>query len=78
MSGELGLPGDLGLPGNQGLPGKMKLSGELRLTIPNQRAPFDPHIAGQQANTWRAATDLTNRLQCVPLTPSENNPDVHL
>ena len=45
--------------------------------IPNQRIPFDPHIAGQQADTWRAATDLTNRHQCVPLTPSENNPDVH-
>ena len=49
----------------------------LDQSIPNQRAPFDPHIAGQQANTWRAATDLTNRHQCVPLTPSENNPDVH-
>ena len=46
--------------------------------IPNQGAPFDPHIAGQQADTWRADTDLTNRPQCVPLTPSENNPDVHL
>ena len=45
--------------------------------IPNQRIPFDPHIAGRQADTWRAATDLTNRHQCVPLTPSENNPDVH-